>query len=968
MRTALAKFRAIFITSPCGVAALCLSVSLCFGQRYSFRTTSAGLGDLNINCIAQDRTGYLWVGTENGLFRYDGVQFRQYGAAEGIHGRTVQDIFLGLDGTLWVGTTHSLYFQRHDGTFAEVRPPGPVTEFSQRIGTVFTAKQQDQVVMADRSGAYLLRRMEPERWEAEPMPLDGKAIWSVLYGPAGELWYGCDQDLCKFESGRTTHLREALKLPEDRWLHPLLTHDRHLWLRGLSHLGELVLSESRYAARDFPGHTIPVPYFALAIDGQGRVAATQGSEFGLWEHGQWRMTTAANGLSKFDISALFVDREGSMWFGVVGHGLTRWLGQGRWESFTVDNGLSDDVVWASLRDRDGRLWIGTESGLDYVAAGSNAPKAWQSPGIVTARADSLAESADGSIWLGSAAGSLVRIDERTLAGKQWKVPEVYRIVADGAGRLWIATTGGLYVADTGGAKPTPRRVEDAALPRQRFTDLCMDSEHHLWGASDGGLFRLSGKTWSRIDPGLAGVNPFLIAADGAGNLWVTGSFPGVMRLHIAGDRVMDAAHITQPPLLSEQVDSLAVDSRGWLWLGQDAGVSAFDGHTWRSFTQDDGLVWNDTDGNALMEDTDGSMWIGTSGGISHLMTPQRTVIGVPPAPIFSDALFGATPIANGSKAPWDPSPFDVSMASLSFRDDRHIRFRYRLVGLESEWIDTAEKSVRYARLEPGAYRFQAMAVDADSGAVSPMEEISFRITKRWWQSGLVNLSFALFCAVGVVLLVRLRVRRLVGQKRQLELAVLRRTEDLEREKAELLHARDQMRHFAEHDDLTGLWNHRIIIERLRQEIDRSRREGSPISVILVDLDHFKNINDTFGHPAGDIVLREVGAIFLRSLRSYDSVGRYGGEEFLLILPGTAFSDARNRAEQLRGAVQAARILNGVALIPVTASFGVAAGFPAGYESMIQAADTALYRAKDKGRNCVEATETFPPDGFAGTKK
>jgi diguanylate cyclase (GGDEF)-like protein len=281
--------------------------------------------------------------------------------------------------------------------------------------------------------------------------------------------------------------------------------------------------------------------------------------------------------------------------------------------------------------------------------------------------------------------------------------------------------------------------------------------------------------------------------------------------------------------------------------------------------------------------------------------------------------------------------------------------------------------VRYARLNPGAYRFQAFEVDEAAGtvsstdggsslqAVSAVEEISFVIVPRWWQSGPLRLALILGTALCVVLSWRWSVHLLVSQKRRLEEAVQLRTEDLEREKGELLRAREQMRHFAEHDDLTGLWNHRIILERLRQEVDRSQRERTPLSVILVDLDHFKNINDTCGHPAGDLVLKEVGAIFERAVRSYDWVGRYGGEEFLLILPGSGFAGARMRAEQLRMAVQWAHIHDGVRTIPVTASFGVASGFPTHFEALIHAVDAALYRAKGNGRNCVIATEIQPAE-------
>ena len=943
------------------VAVVCLTAAACLAQRYSFRDTTEGLGDLNVNCIAQDRIGYLWVGTENGLYRYDGMQFKQYGASEGIRARTIQNVYVGPDGTLWVGTTSAVYFERQDGSFAEVRPPAPVEGFSLRIGTAFAAMAPDQVAMADRSGAFLLRHVEPEQWVAAPMHLEGKAIWSVLSGPGGELWYGCDEDLCRLAGGRTTHLRATLKLPEDEWLHLLRSRDGHIWLRGLAHLGELDPAQNRFTLRELPGHSNAVPYLALAEDEQGRIVATQGSDFGLWENGGWRMVTARNGLSRHDLSALFVDREGSIWMGMVGHGLKRWLGQRRWEAYTTEEGLSNDIVWASVRDANGRLWIGTESGVDYLAAGSNTVKAWQAPGMETTRAVSLAEG--NGVWVGSAAGSLVRIDENTLSATQWKVPEVYRVLADGGKRLWVATAGGLFHVDLQGPDHTPRLVEDTAIanPHERFSDLCLDRNHRLWAASDLGLYRLDQSGWKRIDPGLAGVNPFIIAADGQGNLWSAGTATGVMRLRIVGDRVVDAAHITRPPLLSEQVVAITVDHRGWVWLGQDSGLTVFDGRIWRSFTEDDGLIWNDIDANGLTEDKDGSIWIGTSGGISHLIEPAAAQAGPLQAPVFSEVRFGQEKVVNGALIPWSASPLEISMSALSFRDERHIHMRYRLVGLETEWVETAAKSVRYPQLSPGVYRFEAEAVDAASGAASPAREISFRITPNWRQSQLLPLGLSLLAGLAVVFLVRLRVRRLQAQKRQLEVAVARRTEDLQREKLELLDARDQLRHYAEHDGLTGMWNHRIIIDRLRNEIDRSQREGCPIGLILADVDHFKHINDTFGHQAGDQVLKELGDIFVSSVRSYDWVGRYGGEEFLLILPGSGFAAARNRAEQLRIAVETLRVRHGGSVIPVTASFGVASGFPNNYETMIQAADSALYRAKDNGRNCVMGTEVQPAE-------
>ena len=957
-RTVARKLKVALLAWMCGLAAVSLVAPRCVAQRYSFSTTTEGLGNLNVNCITEDRTGYLWIGTENGLYRYDGSQFKQYGAAEGLGGHTVQSLFVGLDGTLFVGTTNGIFFELQSGNFAEIRPPGAVKQFSQRIGSVFTAIAPDQVVTADRSGAFLLRHVEPDRWAAEPMYLDGSNIWSVLSTSGGVLWYGCDHDLCRRVAGKTTHLGAALHLPDDRWLHLLFDRDGRLWIGGFMHLGEVIAAENRYEAHELPGRSNDAPYGGLAEDARGRILSSQGPDLGLFEKGQWRMVTARNGLTHNDISALFVDREGSIWMAMVGHGLMRWVGQDRWEGYTAADGLSDDIVWATLRDKIGRLWIGTESGVDFIPAGGDTPRAWQAHGIQTARAVSLAETADGSIWMGSAAGELVRIDPQTLAGSQWKVPEVYRVLSDGEHRLWIATVGGLYVVDTGAGIRAPRLVEDTAIPdpKERFTDLALDQERRLWAASDEGLFRLDGSGWHRIDPGLTGIIPLEIAADQRGNLWAAGAFAGIRRLRIRGDKIVESEHVVRPKLLSEQVVSLAVDHRGWLWVGQDNGLSVFDGQSWRSFTEDDGLIWKDTDSYALSEDRDGSLWIGTSGGISHLMQPQAGPPVTPQAPVFSGITLGGRTMVIGSEIPWTGKTLAISMDTISFRDARHIHIRYRLLGLESEWVETGDKIVRYPRLDPGTYRFQAETLDRMSGQVSAISEIAFRITPRWWQSGPLRLATILLVSIIVVLVWQWRVHHLVEQKRQLEMAVQSRTEDLEREKAELLRAEEKMRQYAEHDDLTGLWNHRIVIERLHQEVDRSRRDGVPLSIILADLDHFKDVNDTYGHLAGDHVLKEISAIFQRTVRAYDWVGRYGGEEFLLILPGLSFVGARLRAEQFRMAIQAAHVHHGEAAIQVTASFGVASGFPEDYEAMIHTADAALYRAKNNGRNCVMSSE------------
>jgi len=957
VRSRLSKLRFLW----CAIAALALNASVCLGQHYSFSDESAGLENKNVDSIIQDHRGYLWLGTENGLYRYDGNQFRKYGPADGLTARLIQSLYETSDGTLFVGTTAGIYFETAEGSFAAVPPPEPLERFSQHMGTVFTEAAPGQVAIADKSGAYLLRRNGTSRWDAERLNLEPGPIWSVIAMPGGALWYGCGLDLCRYEGGKTTHMGAALHLPATQWMHLLLTLDGHVWIRGDSNIGEIIPGEGRYVAHPLPGPSKTEPYDVLVADGKGRIAASHGASLGLWENGKWRMVTPGNGLTSFDISSLFTDREGSLWVGVAGHGLMRWVGQDRWEAFTTTEGLNDDIVWTALRDKSGRMWVGTESGLDWIPAGADTAKKWTSGGIETTRALSLSEGADGNIWLGSEAGRLVRVDVKTLAGREWKTPRIERTVCDRSGRLWIATGGGLYVMDTTAGNHTPQQVTDSHFARadSHFTDLSLSPNGDLWAASDSGLYRLNKDGWRRIDPGLSSVTPNLVEADGHGNVWTAGNFAGIMRLHVEGDRVVESEHIVKPRLLSEEVEDLFVDSRGWLWVGQDAGVSMFDGRTWHSFTQTDGLIWNDLDSNGIVEDRDGSIWFGTSGGLSHLMKPAAAPAMVPGTPAVSEITYGSTMLSNGSQIPWSASPLQISIATLSFRDAHNIHIRYRLLGLEQDWVETSETNVRYPQLDPGKYRFQVEAVDFAGGATSGITEIDFRIAERWWQNGALHLAIGLLMGLAMIGFLRYRLHLLVTQRRDLESAVMRRTEDLQLEKTELLQARDQMRHYAEHDDLTGLWNHRIIIERLRAEADRSFRERLPVSLIVVDLDHFKKINDTYGHPTGDLALKTISAVFQSSVRSYDWVGRYGGEEFLLILPGSTLTSARIRAEQMRMAIEAAHIVDNNLVIKVTASFGVASGIASNYQTLLKAADKALYSAKDNGRNCVMAVEIEP---------
>lgn len=181
---------------------------------------------------------------------------------------------------------------------------------------------------------------------------------------------------------------------------------------------------------------------------------------------------------------------------------------------------------------------------------------------------------------------------------------------------------------------------------------------------------------------------------------------------------------------------------------------------------------------------------------------------------------------------------------------------------------------------------------------------------------------------------------------------------------QLVAARELLRMQATHDPLTGLFNRAAILEALEREVVRSNREKHPMAVIMADLDHFKAINDTHGHQAGDAVLQEMSHRMQASFRAYDSVGRYGGEEFLIVVPNSELVLAFELAERLRQNISAQPVSFDQVTIPVTVSLGVAGSTAERNQpaQLLRYADEALYAAKRNGRNRVESAGSTEPAG------
>jgi len=547
-------------------------------------------------------------------------------------------------------------------------------------------------------------------------------------------------------------------------------------------------------------------------------------------------------------------------------------------------------------------------------------------------------------------GLLIRRDAggRRKVVAQLSTGVIYQLLFDTDGQLWILSETGLYLlADPYGAAP-PRRVDASSNPLVNdaaFVSACQDADGGIWVVGGGKLLRRRDGRWSQPPQPGPGDNLSHVACDGR-TVWL-GQGHGAALWHAD----LGAAQPQWQPLRHDVLEgrllqSMLVDRRHWLWLGTDSGLMVWNGQRWRTFNQRSGMVWNDSNQNALYEDRDGSIWAGTSNGLSHLQRPEalfeaRTI------PLQLAALRYGSSVAPGAAVPWSGAALDVQLAAPLYQNHETLSFRYRLLGLETGWSGSENGALRYPALAPGNYRLQVMAEHSSLQAASGVLEVPLTIVPPWWLTGWAYAGAALLALLVIGLLHRYRVARVLRQRALLEQRVAERTAELEA-------SREEHRLRSLKDGLTQAWNRVALMERLALLMAPG---GAPFLLVLLDLDHFKRINDTHGHLAGDEVLREVVRRVQAQLRASDTVGRYGGEEFMLLLPGLDLASGVPRLEQLHRAICAEPVRIGDGLqLPIGCSCGVVAGRAGAgrsAEQWIGLADEALYRAKALGRARIE---------------
>jgi diguanylate cyclase (GGDEF)-like protein len=916
----------------------------------------------------------LWIGTTSGgLARYDRTHDNfivfPVGGADGLSHVSVRSIVQDGEGGVWVATEGGL-----DHVLAESDNGSPKIEHLRHADAEPGSLPDNRIrgLLRDRHGALwvgtatALVRLDKGSKRFVPVPLpapSGKvpSPWSFLEDSAGRIWIGTIRQGA-FVIDPNTGVAQPVQ--QNDAVHP--GGQAEIQTAGVASLVEVV-----------PGQVW------LGTLGQGIVAVNTNT----WRTRNIRHDpTQQASLADDSIQALFKDRAGLIWIcsdRSISHYnpsqpamLTVFGASGR------SDGISDSNVDAILPMPDGRIWLGLEStGIDIIdptgaRVGALRPDA-QHPEKALPKdyINAFAASGESDVYVGTEQG-LYRVDRAARGAVRVNVPQrdstaqVWALLLDG-NILWIGGFDGLWALQVGSIKdPLLSHAEAASgLTDTRITAIEPGETGFLWVGTKNGLNRVNLATHAieRILPdprdphALAAGYITSVLTDSRGRLWVATFGGGVNILEARDEKGRPRFHrlgVTQG-LNNDNANKLLEDSKRNIWASTDDGLAVIDEQTFaiRSFRRAEGLPISSYWIGAGAATAQGEMLFGGVGGMSVVRPERLAHWNYQPQIAITDIRVGGKPVPAGFLNKGDiADPLSISPAAnsvavefsaLDYSAPERNRYEYQLEGFDPGWVDSdaVHRLATYTNLPPGIYTLHLRGSNRDGSWSQSTLAVPIHVLPAWYQTLTFRIAVLLAALVLVAALVQIRTLYLRQNQRDLERQVIERT-------AELRESQKQLEQIAYYDTLTALPNRRMFTEEFRELIMLARLENRRFALLLIDLDRFKQINDSLGHDAGDALLIEAAIRLQAAVRKSDCVARLGGDEFgVLVAQNPAATDIENICSRITESFVLPVTINGTS-VKSSASIGVAvfADHGATLDSLYKSADLALYEAKRAGGN------------------
>lgn len=915
-------------------------------------TTRQGLPHNSINGITQTNDGRLWLATWEGAVRFNGHQFEIFDLHSdiGLNDAGIMNVQRTAEGGIMLmGARGSLVYQQQQRWQRLDSAKGLINHvLLQADGGLWIATAGDGLLYVDHHGNAqdITRQLGLNVLQVSNLLADNGTVYAA--SSVGLLKIeqlqpqiiGTDQGLPDAAVNNVAWYNDTLLVATDRGLYQQ---------RGDGFV-------------PFHPDLSNIAFTRLLVDHHNDVWAGSVSQglFRISALGVEQLTTA-QGLPNNRVSSLYEDTEQSLWVGTNG-GLFR-LRDAPFTTIDQGDGLAGDYVRTVLQHSQGSLWVGTSNGLSVRQHDQ-----WQRIELPE-RANSvlsLAERDDGSMLIGTYGGGLLHWRDGTIV-QQWTVADgllantVSTILAERSGAIWLGSFSGINVIEADGqvsefvndrqqAQLTIafHQADDGSIwigtgrgllhyREQQFDFIDLSAANRanyvfdieaidqwLWLATDRGLIRFDPRDRSfkaiGSDHGMPVDKLFQVQPDGLGQLWLT-SNRGTMRINY-------------------QAVNALLDSNG-------SELTHID---W--YRESDGMVSSQANGGsnpAIAVGHNGLVWIPTAHGLV-VTDPTRVdsyTEAAPPTLIESISIDNQR-IADGTALPDSrDGAVAIEYAGIGFIVPERIEYHTRLVGFDEQWRQRGRQTVaEFTNLAPGQYRFEVSASYNGGRSRGHIASVSFTVLPKFWQQAWFWLVLGVFALVLVALVVHFRTRVLSHRALVLQQQVAEKTQQLQQQAL-------MFEQLSRQDSLTKLPNRRGFDLELKRQFTLHERQQQPLSLAIIDVDHFKSVNDTFSHQVGDQTLAWLAQLLQQLARQSDVVARWGGEEFTLLMPQTHAADAWQVCERIRAEIAATPAPDFMPGRTLTVSIGVACSDTQhSIHQLLAAADSALYDAKQGGRNCV----------------
>ncbi|MEK6283427.1 MAG: two-component regulator propeller domain-containing protein [Acidobacteriota bacterium] len=736
--------------------------------------TENGLPQNTVHSIAQTKDGYVWIGTEEGLARFDGVRFTIFDKQNTpqLKSNYIRTLLADRQGALWIGTAEGLV-RMLDGKFTlfttnEGLPSDTIQAvYEDREGnlwvatatglglfkggglTKFTTKERliggsIQALFEDADGAlwiatpYGVGRVKDGKFANYTVRdgLGSNTVRAIQQGRDGRLWFGSLAGLTAFSNGRFTNYTTRDGLPNDRIISLHTDRDGGLLVGTAGGLSRFI--DGRFTGLNAGDTLSTSTILSLLEDLEGNLwVGTESGGLNLLKDTKFTTYTVRNGLSNDLVKAIYGDRQGNTWIGTDGGGLNL-LKDGKLSSYTTRDGLSSNVVLALSGDAAGNLWAGTPNGLNRFSQGKF---------TTYTSSDGLANN------------------------------DVRSILADRRGNLWIGTRGGLTRMKDGVFKTF---TEVDGLPNDLIATIYEDAKGNLWIGTFGGLSKFQNEEFTSFTTkdGLSSDAVISLYEDSDSTLWIGTNGGGLNRMK---DGQL-TAYTTLNGLLDDVVYRVMEDGRNNLWLSCRKGIfhiskkelDEFAGGKVSSvapvaYGTADGMLTRECSGGgdpAGWQGSDGKLWFPTIKGIA-MIDPERirTNAQAPPVVIeqilIDDQFFA---VSDRIELPPGTTRFDLYYTAPSFVAPEKVRFKYKLEGFDKDWIDSGTRRIAYyTNLRPGAYTFRVIASNNDGVWNQTGAAFGLYLTPYFYQTYWFYAVCLLGLAMFAWLIFRLRVRTMRAQ-------------------------------------------------------------------------------------------------------------------------------------------------------------------------------------------------------------